>query len=350
MLAFTTMEPPTSEADQDGTQRWFAGLPSVGVIPPEEVTDVHRATAARALAQVRRHRWMLIVGAVGVLFLLGMLLRSPGLICPALPLLILTTVFAPRAIAKAWRLRELAHFIDERGIHGTVERFEGHTPFASRREFLGEIHPEKSMSLDGTGPRFLRLDVLTEVGLVLSVAEQHPPRTTGGRAKPLVDAAPNGVHVARVQTTSDRMAGTEQGLTRPLAANERVELPDLARHDPSWRALLPVTPALFPVLFLVRSLFGWIGMWVALLLTLLVAFGVVVRDVVEARRRRRYIQAAQQVLSVLGGVNREGEQVEVLLPDKLLWTVSGRPAPDRLRERSRALSDKLGERHVPTTF
>ena len=71
MLAFTTMEPPTSEADQDGTQRWFAGLPSVGVIPPEEVTDVHRATAARALAQVRRHRWMLIVGAVGVLFLLG---------------------------------------------------------------------------------------------------------------------------------------------------------------------------------------------------------------------------------------------------------------------------------------
>jgi hypothetical protein len=109
-------------------------------------------------------------------------------------------------------------------------------------------------------------------------------------------------------------------------------------------------PALPPILWLARAVFGWPGIWVVAVLTLLGTAVFAVTDLLAMRRRHAQVKAAQRTATVMGGVNRDGEQVEVLLPDKLLWTVGGRPAPDRLRERSRALSGTLGDRHAPTTF
>jgi len=246
--------------------------------------------------------------------------------------LVLSLFYGPRLVARGWRLRNLAEWVDARGVYGAVERFEGHAAPRLRREFAS-AEQRRGVTTD-VGPGRLRLDVLTEVGLVLAIDGHAPKRS----------------HCERVQTTSDRLHGIEQGAKRPLAVNERVELGDLARHDPTWRWLLPGAPWLLPVAAAARFLFGSVGMAAVVLLTLIAFTLVVVVDLAAVLRRRRQVHAAQRVATVLGGVNSGGEQVEVLLPGKLLWTVGGRPAPDRLRERSRALSTSLGDKHAPTTF
>ena len=345
------MDSQPSEGEQDGTQRWFAGLPSVGVVPPEALTDVHRRVAEGALERVRRQRALLGIATLSSIALMVALIRSPGLLCAVLPLAVLTLFYGPDVVARVWKLRALPRWVDERGIHGTVERFEGHQPSLSRKQFLGQLLPENQMSTGGTGPRLLRLDVLVEIGLVLRVEElPRLGRPGAQRRHREASTAPGGVQYLHVQTTSDRMAGTEQGATRPLATNERVELTDLARHDSVWRTILPGVPALPPILWIARAVFGWPGIWVVAVLTLLGTSVFAVTDLLAMRRRHAQVKAAQRTATVMGGVNRDGEQVEVLLPDKLLWTVGGRPAPDRLRERSRALSGTLGDRHAPTTF
>ena len=344
------MDSQPSEGEQDGTQRWFAGLPSVGVVPPEALTDVHRRVAEKALRQVRRWQGLLVPGSLAILILLVVMVRVPGMLCLVLPLVLLFAFYGPRFFERSWRLRALPRWVDDRGIHGTVERFEGHQPSTSRNEFLGQLAPENWMSMGGTGLRFLRVDVLVEVGLVLTVEELRSLGPSAARRHREASMAPGGVQSLRVQSTSDRMAGTEQGATRPLATNERVELTDLARHDSVWRTILPGVPALLPIFWLARAVFGWPGIWVVAVLTLLGTSVFAVTDLLAMRRRHAQVKAAQRTATVMGGVNRDGEQVEVLLPDKLLWTVGGRPAPDRLRERSRALSGTLGDRHAPTTF
>ena len=85
----------------------------------------------------------------------------------------------------------------------------------------------------------------------------------------------------------------------------------------------------------------------------LVAIVVSARDVLLWLQRARDVRAAYESNTVEGAVDEAGKPLELLLPSRRLWTVDGRPAPDRLRPTSLALSravDAAESASVPTTF
>jgi hypothetical protein len=309
------------DADNEGRARWVAGLRSVGLLSPEQLTEVHR----KALARARARLFFWDLGSRAFLFLipLGAALnlvsvRHEAIAWPLLVAVVGTLSLGRSVRALLARSRVLRRTAAALPTQPTVERFVGRvsqTTYTSWIKLAGERG-----RLVGKRQE-LCVDVDPASGAVLALNHQLP----------------RGHRYTQVQTTSSRLSGTPQGVVRELCYPERIELQDLARHESVWRSIWPVAVLTFPSLVAMakgdtRALTLYGGFWLAAVLCVTAA------DHYRRVQRKRFVEAARRQPAVIGGTRKDGVAVELLLPDKILWTVGDRPAEERLRPRSQRLA------------
>ncbi len=294
-----------------------------------------------ALARAPRRAVMQVAGllalAIALLPILGVARTVASL--PILLLLAAGAAWLARPVLRRTRAALTLARLERQGRPtDRVERFRGTVPVQQYLRYTRLAGLRVRLEGDST-PRSVQLDVMQANGLVIAFGE--PP----------IEVRPG--YFAPIVSTSDQLGGTPRAERRALTPNERIELDDLVRQDSLWARALRMSPLALPVLGVAALLFGSRGLAMAVAACALVAIVVSARDVLLWLQRARDVRAAYESNTVEGAVDEAGKPLELLLPSRRLWTVDGRPAPDRLRPTSLALSravDAAESASVPTTF